>query len=123
MFKSFDNLQTHDQKFHIEKKGKKENKYKCDQCISTFARKIKVLPHINESHTKFYICEHIFTNITLLQTHMKAIHNKELIKHKLEREPGLKNHKIKKISIYNRKRKHNKYILSVNFYRLVPIAA
>ena len=98
MFKSFDNLQTMIRS-SILKRREKNKIYKCYQCISTlFSRKIKVLPHINESHTKCSICEHIFTNITLLQTHMKAIHNKELIKHKIEREPGLKNHKIKKIS-------------------------
>ena len=98
MFKSSDNLQTHDQKFHMEKKGNKDKIFKFDQCSSTFARKSEIPPHINESRTKCNICERIFTNTTLLQMHMKAIHKKELTKHKLEREPSLKNHKIKKIS-------------------------
>ena len=82
MFKSSDNLQTHDKKFHIEKKDNKDKFYKWDQCISTFARKSELLPHINESHKKCNICECIFTNITILQTHMKAIHKKQLTKHK-----------------------------------------
>ena len=92
MFKSSDNLQT-----HIEKKGTKDKFYKGDKCNSTFARKSEVLPHINETNKKCNICERKFTNTTVLQTHMKAIHKKELPKHKLEREPSLKNHKIKKI--------------------------
>ena len=60
------------------------------------SRKSDVLPHINESHKKCNICEPIFTNTTVLQTHLKANHMKELPKHKLEREPSLKNHKSKR---------------------------
>jgi uncharacterized C2H2 Zn-finger protein len=96
IFKSTDNLQTHDQKFHMKIIANKDKLYKCDQCDSTFARKSEVPIHINENHKKCSICEHIFTNTKVLQTHMKAVHKKEISKHTIEREPSLKNHKIKK---------------------------
>ena len=87
--------------------------------IFSFARKSEVPIHINGNHKKCSICEHIFTNTKVLQSHMKAVHKKEISKHTIEREPSLKNHKIKKtawIKIpyiikpnYKIKRKLNKF--------------
>ena len=54
----------------------KDKLYKCDQCDSTLARKSEAPIHINEKHKKCIICEHIFTNTKVLQTHMKAVHKK-----------------------------------------------
>ena len=66
------------------------------KCDSTFARKSEGPIHINENHKKCSICEQIFTNTKVLQTHMKAVNKKEISKHTIEREPSLKNHIIKK---------------------------
>ena len=98
IFKSTDNLQTHDEKFHMKIIANKGRIFKCDQCGFTSKDKSEVHDHINERHKKCDICERIFTNSKTLETHVKAIHKKEIIKHKLEREPSLQNHKIKKIT-------------------------
>ena len=97
-FKSIDNLQTHDIKFHIKRTTNKGKVYKCDQCNFTSAGKIELHSHIKEQHKKCDICGRMFTNTKVLETHVKATHKKELIKHTIEREPSLKNHKIKKIA-------------------------
>ena len=77
MFKSSDNLQTHDQKFHIEKRTIKINSINVTNVLLHLQGKANF-----SSHKKCNICECIFTNITILQTHMKTIHKKQLTKHK-----------------------------------------
>ena len=97
IFKSSDNLKTHDEKFHMKRIANRDPIYKCDQCTFTSTDKSEVYIHINEKHNKCDICQRIFTNIKTLDTHVKAIHKKEITKHSIEKEPSLKNHKIKKI--------------------------
>ena len=96
IFKSTDNLQTHDEKFHMKRIANKGLTYKCDQCSFTSTDKSEVHIHINEKHKKCDMWKRIFTNAKTLETHVKAIHKKELLKHTLEWEPSLKNHKKKK---------------------------
>ena len=61
--------------------------FKCDQC--GFTSKDRTEVHINEMHKKCDICKRIFTNSKILETHVKSIHKKEIIKHALEREPRI----------------------------------
>ena len=98
IFKSTDNLKTYDEKFQMKRTTSKGQTFKCDQCGFPSKDKSEVHNHINEKHKKCDICECIFTNSKTLETHVKAIHKKEIIKHTLEREPSLQNHKIKKIT-------------------------
>ena len=97
IFKSSDNLKTHDEKFHMKRIANRNPIYKCDQYTFTSTDKSEVYIHINEKHNKCDICQRIFTNSKTLETHMKAIHKKEITKNLIEREPSLKNHKINKI--------------------------
>ena len=76
IFKSTDNLQTHDEK-RIANRGQI---FKCDQSGFTYKDKCGVHNHIYEMDKKRDICEHIFTNSKTLNTHVKAIHKKEIIK-------------------------------------------
>ena len=97
IFKGSDNLKTHDEKFHMKRIANRGPIYKCDQCTFTLTDKSEVYIHINEKYNKCDICQRIFTKGKTHETHMKAIHKNEITKHLIEREPGLKNHKTKKI--------------------------
>ena len=94
--KSGNNMKEHDENYHIKNNSSINIEYKCDQCILTFKEKSEVSIHIINMHKKCIHCRKIFTTEKLLETHIKAIHKKENKKHNIEREPSLKNHKIKK---------------------------
>ena len=77
IFKSTDNLQTHDEKFHMKIIANKGQIFKCDQYGFTYKDKSEVHNHINEMDRRCDICEHIFTNSKSLETHVKAIRKKK----------------------------------------------
>ena len=85
IFMSKDNLQTHDKKIHMKRIANKGFIYKCDQCNFTSIKKSEIHIHINEKHKKCDMCKRIFTNTKTIETHVKAIHKNELLKHTLER--------------------------------------
>ena len=90
------NMKEHDENHHIKNSSSNNIEYKCDRCTLTFKEKIEVPTHIIDKHRKCTHCRKIFTTEKVLETHIKAIHNKDYKKHNIEREPSLKNHKIKK---------------------------
>ena len=95
-FKSQNNMKKHGIKFHIKKGTNNQNLYKCDQCDNMFNNMQEVPLHIVEHHLKCKTCARIFPNIKSLKVHITAIHSKGSLKHTIEREPSLKNHKVKK---------------------------
>ena len=90
------NMKEHDENHHIKNSSSNNIEYKCDICTLTFKDKCEVPAHIIDKHRKCTHCKKIFTTEKVLETHIKAIHNKNDKKHNIEREPSLKNHKIKK---------------------------
>lgn len=95
-FKSLNNMKKHDIKFHMKHGSNNENLYKCDQCNNMFKNKQEVPAHIIDHHLKCKTCARTFPNTKSLNVHITAIHSRGSLKHTIEREPSLKNHKIKK---------------------------
>ena len=70
--------------------------YKCDYCSSTFEEKSELSVHMTERHTTCTYCRKLFSTPKVLEIHIQAIHKKENMKHTIEREPSLKDHKMKR---------------------------
>ena len=87
-------MKRHDQRFHL-KQGT-DNAFKCDFCNEIFAEKRKLNDHIGNIHKKCSLCERIFTTNKSLESHETAVHKKRQSKHKIERDPSMKNHKNKR---------------------------
>ena len=64
-----------------------------------FKNKPEVTAHIVEHHLKCKTCARIVPNIKSLKVHITAIYLKGSLKHTIEREPSIKNHKVKKSTI------------------------
>jgi hypothetical protein len=75
-FKSFENLQAHDNKFHIKVNAVNTAMYTCNYCSSTFEEKSELSVHMTERHTIFTYCRKLFPNPKVLETHIQAIHKK-----------------------------------------------
>ena len=86
-------LLNHDKKFHILKGT---NIYKCDNCKEKMDDKTKLINHITKEHIYCTICRKILLNPTSLNFHMIAVHESKKEKHQLEKEPSLRNIKVKK---------------------------
>ena len=52
--------------------------------------------YVTNDHIKYTICTKKFPTTTSLNIHITAVHDDLKVKHKLEREPSLKNHKIRR---------------------------
>ena len=52
--------------------------------------------HMTERHTTCTYCRKLFSTPKVLEIHIQAIHKKENMKHTIEREPSLKDHKMKR---------------------------
>ena len=82
----------------------KENipEYKCDHCNALFKIKLQLCDHLVQKHIKCTSCSTIFSSKSSLEKHMTIIHKKVSLlvssKHRLERDPSLKNHKNKKVN-------------------------
>ena len=72
-----------------------ETNFKCDFCNDIFTTKINLCDHIINIHKKCTPCAKIFPNLESLESHEIAIHKKGKSKHKIERDPSMKNHKNK----------------------------
>ena len=90
------NMKEHDENHHIQNSSSNNIKYKCDRYTLKFKDKCELPPNIIDKQRKCTHCRKIFTTEKVLETHIKTIHNKDYKKHKIEREPSLKNLKIKK---------------------------
>lgn len=55
--------------------------------------------HINIEHVTCSRCDKVFTTITSMNNHIKAIHDKLKLKHDIERKPSLKVHKAKRFDM------------------------
>ena len=97
-FKTKIALNNHDEKYHIIRGqfGSGSFSYKCDNCNKKFTEKNTLEHHIAQDHIKCSICQKVFPTISSLNIHITAVHDNLKMKHKLEREPSLKNHKIKR---------------------------
>ena len=93
-FKSESNLEKHDKKFHLTKES--VPKYKCFHCTKISENKIKLYNHMSAEHTICLICEKVFSSESTLDNHKKMTHRTNFSKHSIERDPSLRNHKIKK---------------------------
>ena len=93
-FKNIDNLKRHDQRFHI-KQGT-DTTFKCDFCNEIFEDKRRLCDHIKTTHKKCSFCAKISPTAESLEIHQNAVHRKGKSKHKIERDPSMKNHKNKR---------------------------
>ena len=87
-------MKRHYQIFH-SKQGT-YNAFKCDFCDEIFAEKRKLNDQIQTIHKKCSLCERIFTTNKSLESREIAIHKKRQSKHRIERDPDMKNHKNKR---------------------------
>ena len=83
-----------------------ENIYKWDQCNNLFKNKKEVPAPSVEYHMKCKTCARIFLNTNSLKVHITAIHSKGNGNDTIEREPSLKNHKVKNTYISDKQSKH-----------------
>ena len=88
-------MKKHDIKFHMKQGSNNENVYKCDQCNNMFKNNQEVTSHNIDHHQKCKTCAKIFPNAKSLKGHITAIHSRGSLKHTIEREPSIKNHKIR----------------------------
>ena len=97
-FKNKNTLKNHDEKFHISRGqfGNGSSSFKCDNCNKKFTEKNLLENHILKEHIRCSDCKKVFPSITTLNIHITAVHDNLTMKHDLEREPSLKNHKIRK---------------------------
>ena len=97
-FKNKNTLKNHDEKFHMTK-GQLENgssTVKCYNCNKKFMEKNLLKNHISKDHIICSDCKNVFPTITSLNIHITAVHDNLTGKHNLEREPSLKNHKMRR---------------------------
>ena len=99
-------MKKHDIKFNIKQGKNYENIYKWDQCNNLFKNKKEVPAPIVEYHMKCKTCARIFLNTNSLKVHITAIHSKGNGNDTIEREPSLKNHKVKNTYISDKQSKH-----------------
>ena len=59
-------------------------------------KKRKLNDHMENIHKKCSLWERIFTTNKSLESHETAVHKKRQSKHKIERDPSMKNHKNKR---------------------------
>ena len=96
--------------------------YKCDNCNKKFTEKNMLENHIALDHIKCSICKKVFPTISSLNIHITAVHDNLKMKHNIEREPSLKNHKIRRPAWYKFKfcyscrKAHVNLFLSVLLY-------
>ena len=76
-FKSFENLQVNDNKFHIKVNAVNTAMYKWDYCSSTFEEKSELSVYMTERHTTCTYCKKPFPTPKVLETHIQAIHTKK----------------------------------------------
>ena len=93
-FKTLANLKRHDQRFHLKLGTNSE--FKCDFCNDIFADKNKLTDHALNFHKKCPLCAKRFSTTESLESHDIAVHKKRKTKHKIERDPSMKNHKNKR---------------------------
>ena len=93
-FKTLANLKRHDQRFHLKLGSNSE--FKCDFCNDIFADKNKLTDHALNFHKKCPLCAKRFSTMESFETHDIAVHKKRKTKHKIERDPSMKNHKNKR---------------------------
>ena len=91
-------MKNHEQKFHIIRGqlGSGSVLYKYDNYNKKITEKNVLEQHKANEQIKCSICPKLFPTITSLNIHITAVHDDLKVKHKLEREPILKNHKIRK---------------------------
>ena len=93
-FKSVSNLDKHDRKFHMTKEP--VPRYRCFHCTKISQNKKNLCDHMTTEHKICLICEKVFLSEVTLDNHKKVNHRTNFYKHSLERDPSMKNHKIKK---------------------------
>ena len=92
------NLKKHNEKYHKSNEHNSANSFKRNQCNITFKEKNKVTNHMNKHHSSCTICQRTFSTTEELKTHNTEAHKHGNPKNKIEREPSLANHKMKKIN-------------------------
>ena len=70
--------------------------FKCYFCNEKLSDKGRLCDHIKKTHKKCSFCAKIFPTAEPLETHENAVHRKGKTKHKIERDPSMKNHKKKR---------------------------
>ena len=96
-FKNMNNLNIHIRKYH--ELENMEDPYECDVCWAPMSTKSIIRKHKRKDHFECKKCENYFKDTITLDDHMIKKHQENNKKHKLEREPSLRNHKIKRIDI------------------------
>ena len=94
-FQNKNNLNIHIRKFHELENG--DATYECDVCWAPLSTKSNIRKHKRNDHCQCKTCETFFKDNIELNDHMIKTHRGNNRKHLLEREPSLRNHKIKKI--------------------------
>ena len=89
-YESFENLQAHDNKFHIKVNAVNTAMYNCDYCSSTFKEKCELSVHMTERHTTCTYCRKLFQTPKVWDTHIQAIHKKKTWSIQLKGNPALK---------------------------------
>ena len=79
-FKTVDNLQNHDMKFHL---NKGTHVYKCDTCDQQHSEKNKFKSPYKKDHINCPLCKKIFQTISSLNVHITAVHDKITVNHQL----------------------------------------
>ena len=96
-FKNKNNLNIHARKFHeIENI---DDAYECDVCWAPISTKSMIRKHKRNDHYQCKKCEKFCKDKFTLDEHMIQIHIENSRKHTLEREPSLRNHKLKKTDL------------------------
>ena len=67
-----------------------------DFCNEKIADNRRLCDHIKNTHKKGSLCAKTFPTAESLETHKIAVHRKGKSKHKIERDPSMKNHKNKR---------------------------
>ena len=73
-FKNTYNLEAHINKLHTTN----AKLHKCDYCSSTFEENSELSAHISERHITCKYCRKLFTAPKLLESHIQAIHKKNI---------------------------------------------
>ena len=71
------NIKEHDENHHIKNSSSNNMECKCDRNTLTFKDKCEVPAPIIDKQRKCTNCRKIFTIEKVLETHIKAIHNKD----------------------------------------------
>ena len=70
--------------------------FECDVCWAPIGTKSKLRIHKRKEHFECKTCENYFNDTNELNEHMIKRHKENSRKLGIEREPSLRNHKIKK---------------------------